>query len=145
MYMCMYTYTCTTTHPYVCTYTHGMRCFTCVYVYIHMGWLQSVALINLRSLLQNIVSFIGLFCKKDLQFIGPTNQSHTISRVVSLGYMCTYTYQYTCIHISCCIYEYVMHIVPEPWASEVIFFLVRWILSHICMRRVTHNCRDVGN
>jgi len=34
-----------------------------------MGWLQSVGSIkNDRSLLQSIVSFIGLFCKKDLWF-----------------------------------------------------------------------------
>ena len=29
-----------------------------------MGWLRSVGLINYRSLLQNIVSFKGLFCKR---------------------------------------------------------------------------------
>ena len=44
----------------------------CVYVCTHetecvcMGWLRSVGSINYRSLLQNIVSFIGLFCKIDL-------------------------------------------------------------------------------
>ena len=33
-----------------------------------MGWLRSVGSINYKSLLQNIVSFIGLFCKRDLWF-----------------------------------------------------------------------------
>jgi len=33
-----------------------------------MGWLRSVGSINYTSLLQNIVSFIGLFCKRDLKF-----------------------------------------------------------------------------
>ena len=33
---------------------------------IPMGWLRSVGSIRLWSLLQNIVSFIGLFCKRDL-------------------------------------------------------------------------------
>jgi len=32
----------------------------------HMGWLRLVGSINYRSLLQNVVSFIGLFCKGDL-------------------------------------------------------------------------------
>ena len=32
----------------------------------HMGWLRLVGSINYRSLLQNIVSFIGLFCRRDL-------------------------------------------------------------------------------
>ena len=31
-----------------------------------VGWLQLVGPSNYRSLLQNIVSFIGLFCEKDL-------------------------------------------------------------------------------
>jgi len=31
-----------------------------------MGWLQLVGSLNYRSVLQNIVSFIGLFCKRDL-------------------------------------------------------------------------------
>jgi len=32
----------------------------------YMGWLRSVGPYNYRSLLQNIVCFIGLFCKRDL-------------------------------------------------------------------------------
>jgi len=32
------------------------------------------------SLLQNIVWFIGLFCKRDLQLKEPTNRSHPVSR-----------------------------------------------------------------
>jgi len=31
-----------------------------------MGWLRLVGFLKYRSLLQNIVSFIGLFCKRDL-------------------------------------------------------------------------------
>jgi len=31
-----------------------------------MGWLRLVGSRNYRSLLQNIVSFVGLFCKRDL-------------------------------------------------------------------------------
>jgi len=34
-----------------------------------------------RSLLQNIISFIGLFCKRDYNFKEPTNRSHPISTV----------------------------------------------------------------
>ena len=34
--------------------------------------------LNHRSLLQNIVSFVGLFCKRDLSFKEPTNRSHPI-------------------------------------------------------------------
>ena len=33
-----------------------------------MGWLRLVGSINDRSVLQNSVSFIGLFCKRDLSF-----------------------------------------------------------------------------
>jgi len=35
-----------------------------------MGWLRSVGSLKYKSLLQNIVSFIGLFCKRDLSFEG---------------------------------------------------------------------------
>ena len=31
-----------------------------------MGWLRLVGSLNYRSLLENIVSFIGLFCNRDL-------------------------------------------------------------------------------
>ena len=34
----------------------------------YVGWLRSVGSINSRSLLQNIVSFMELFCKRDIQF-----------------------------------------------------------------------------
>jgi len=33
-----------------------------------MGWLRLAGSMNYRSLLQNIVSFIGLFCKRDIKF-----------------------------------------------------------------------------
>jgi len=33
-----------------------------------LGWLRLVGSLNARCLLQNIVSFIGLFCKRDLEF-----------------------------------------------------------------------------
>jgi len=33
-----------------------------------MGWLRLVGYLNYTSLLQNIVSFIRLFCKRDLEF-----------------------------------------------------------------------------
>ena len=74
-----------------------------------MGWLRFV-LSNYRSLLQNIVSFIGLFCKKDLLFKVPTNRSHPIARwcsaQVEFGlHACLYTY--ICIYIYTCIYIYI--------------------------------------
>jgi len=42
--------------------------YTCRDTKTHMrvGWLRSVGSIKFKSLLQNIVSFIGLFCKRDL-------------------------------------------------------------------------------
>ena len=36
------------------------------------------------SLLQNIVSFIGLFCKRDYNFKEPTNRSHPIQPVADM-------------------------------------------------------------
>jgi len=56
-----------------------------------MGWLQSVGSINYRSVLQNIVSFIGLFCKRDLWFNrDPTNRSHPVGD--SMGAPCLLLY-----------------------------------------------------
>jgi len=75
-------------------------------LYRLMGWLRSVGSINYRSLLQNTVSFIGLFClvkgsfaKETYNFIDPTNQSHPIS-YFSIQHMLFYTipetYTHTC-------------------------------------------------
>jgi len=49
-------------HVCMCVYTVCVR----LCVYRGMGRLWLVASINYRSLLQNILSFIGLFCKRDL-------------------------------------------------------------------------------
>ena len=50
---------------------------------LDMGWLRLVGSLNYRSLLQNIVSFIGSFTKETYNFKEPTNRSHPI--VSSLG------------------------------------------------------------
>jgi len=42
---------------------------------------------NYRSLLQNIVSFIGLFCKETNHFKEPTNRSHTIPYIWAMGWL----------------------------------------------------------
>jgi len=54
--------------------------------YSNMGWLRLVGSLNHRSLLQNIVSFIGLFCKRDLWFYEPTIRSHPISSCPTSGW-----------------------------------------------------------
>jgi len=54
---------------HMCDMTHShvwLDSFLCVTWLIHMGWLRLVGSLNYRSLLQNIFSFIGLFCKRDL-------------------------------------------------------------------------------
>ena len=57
--LCVYTYICV--YIYVCTY---------VYVYTHVDILESKMRYRvvscICSILQNIVSFIGLFCKRDV-------------------------------------------------------------------------------
>ena len=40
------------------------------------------------SLLQNIISFIGLFCKKTYDFKEPTNRSHPIPESYARIYSC---------------------------------------------------------
>ena len=50
---------------------------------ICMGWLRLVGSLNCMSLLQNIVSFIGLFCKETYNFKEPTIGSHPIAERVS--------------------------------------------------------------
>ena len=47
------------------------------------GWPRSVGSINHRSLLQNIVCFIGLFAKETYDFKEPTNCSHPIVTIDS--------------------------------------------------------------
>jgi len=51
-----------------------------------MGWLRFVGSLKVRSLSQNIVFFIGLFCKRDQNLKEPTNRSPPIvkSEVTSL-------------------------------------------------------------
>ena len=63
MYLYMYIYVYVYMYMYIdiYIYTHIF-----VYTQIYMGWLQLVGSLKLRSLLQYIVSFTGLFCKRDL-------------------------------------------------------------------------------
>ena len=73
----------------------------------HMGWLRLVGSLSYRSILQNIVSFIGLFCKKTYNFKEPSNRSHPIHIPNIYTYDCLlhthilvhihtiYTYTYT--------------------------------------------------
>jgi len=73
MSMCVFVYT--RAYILLCHYVR-----VCVHTCIHivaraddgslMGWLWLVGSLNYRSLLQNIVSFVGLFCIRDLYFWG---------------------------------------------------------------------------
>jgi len=67
MYIHTYTHTHihTYTHTHIHTYTHTSGAMATLILSL-MGWLRSVGSIIYKSLLQNIVSFIGLFCKRDL-------------------------------------------------------------------------------
>ena len=94
-------------HMYMYTDTHVRICKSqLVHMYVNsdMGWLRLVGSINYRSLLQNIVSFIGLFAKETYDLIDPTHWSHPIARDTCM-YIQIHTYayadtnRYTCMHI----------------------------------------------
>ena len=53
------------------------------------------------SLLQNIVSFIGLFCKRDLWFEEPTNRSHPIYDMYIVLYLHIHAKHRACIWSVC--------------------------------------------
>ena len=56
----------THTHTHTHTHTEEHANATASNTPRPTGWLQIVDWLNYRSLLQNIVSFIGIFCKRDL-------------------------------------------------------------------------------
>jgi len=62
----------TRTHTHICINMHMHRlCLPYIWVWAcvcvcGMGWLWLVGSLKYRSLSQNIVSFVGLFCKRDL-------------------------------------------------------------------------------
>jgi len=67
--------------------------------------------------LQNIVSFIGLFCKRDLNFKEPENRNHPITHISKLdvtaataGGRCCCFRVYTCIYIYIYIHVQIYHI-----------------------------------
>jgi len=47
-----------------------MNIYVCLVVYTRWGGYSYLAPLNYGSLLQNVVSFIGLFCKRALLFEG---------------------------------------------------------------------------
>jgi len=51
------------------TATNEYRHTHCMITYSTMGWLCLVGSLKYRSLLQNIVTFIGLFCIRDLRIL----------------------------------------------------------------------------
>ena len=62
-------YTCTyiaCTYEYMYTVLYTLSKTVYIYVYMDMWWLRSVESIKLLVYLQNIVSFVGLLCKRDL-------------------------------------------------------------------------------
>jgi len=65
---CIYVYI----HIYIHTYTYlYIFIYTCIYIYIHTYICKHVEwFLKYVPLLQNTVSFIGLFCKRDLCFLG---------------------------------------------------------------------------
>jgi len=73
-YCCSYFLQCKWNSAYLCKsyfcreiiYAHMYRCRLCMHICLDMEWLRLVGSLNFRSLLQYIVSFIGLFCKRDL-------------------------------------------------------------------------------
>jgi len=69
IYLCTCTCVCTCILVYMCIYLSSAT----------MGWLWSVGSMKFKSILQNIVSFIGLFCNTTCHFIDPSNRSHPIS------------------------------------------------------------------
>jgi len=88
------THTHTHTHTYV--HTHVLP-HTNTYTHMYSKTLfQMVTLTvsriqNYRSLLQNIVSFIGLFCKRDSQFQGAYWSSNCLSHTLSLSFSLSHT------------------------------------------------------
>ena len=70
MYMCTYIYTCI--YMYVCVdacvciypFIRVMHAYACVCIH------SLICDMHYKSLMQNIVSFMRLFCKRDLEFKG---------------------------------------------------------------------------
>ena len=89
LYVCStYTYMCFIhVFNYTCVYTSVLHISTCA---LHMC--LTVHMFNNRSLLQNIVSFIGLICKWDLH----------MSRVWRIS--STHINAYTCVWLYMCLY-----------------------------------------
>jgi len=94
-----------------CCHTHEL-----FDVHIYMGWLRSVGSIKSQVTSAEYCLFIGLFGKRDLQFLVPTNQIHPIS----ISMACTRIYLQKwissayvtvniCIYLFICIYIYVMY------------------------------------
>ena len=106
---------------------------------IHVTWMQNIV----SFIWQNIVSFIGLFCRRDIHV---THIRESIPPMIESRdtYTWVTSHTSTCIHESCHAYGWVT---SHVWMSHVTHMnepchTYEWAMSHIWMSHVTHRYKS---
>jgi len=139
---CMNAHVCMYVRMYVCMYTHSYA-HMCMFISVCTYSDQQVSFaeysLYYRALLQNIVSFIGLFCKRDTVHTLINTQIHVSCCVwvYKCVYLCTYMYLDTHIHMYATIRrkQSCVFMCMRVWARVFMYIRVLVYLgAYTCMR-----------
>ena len=123
---------------YICIYAYVFS----ICIYIQGGYGQQDRL-NYRSLLQNIVSFVGLFCKRDLLLIDPNSRSHPTINIF-MSYLHN-IYMYTCTNIvyMClsCIHVFINVFHIYAYTNTLIRTYMHELFVQLCIYTYTHTSK----